>query len=207
MNTLLNTAAPQIGIFPTSFSFAIDKFPTTSFLVQDVSIPSIGFGRSTLNTPFQEVSFPGEKIQYNDLVIEFALDERIQNYIEIYGWMRNLSMTHSRDNYSEMVKRRQEANNYTTKSRLAEETSTAYLVARNQLNKPTFQFTFHDIFPVGISALPFSTTGDNSEVMKCSVTFAYNSFDVGRATDSVVTISDTSTPGLGVDQKFKIYAQ
>lgn len=203
--TLLNTNTPQIGIKPTTFTFVINRFPTTSFLVQDVSIPSVSFGVATFNTPLQDINFPGEKLRYNDLEIEFVLDQNLQNYIEIHSWMRSLSMTGSREPYANLIDRRSKATNHRSGSRLPEESTNAVLTALNANGKTSFQFLFNDIFPIGISALDFSTQGDDMGFMKCRVTFSYNSFDVGLANSSSVSASQNQTIDPGTTDKFKIY--
>jgi hypothetical protein len=203
--TLLNTNAPQIGIKPTTFTFVIDRFPTTTFLIQDVSIPAISFGRATQETPFQDVHYPGEKIRYDDLEVEFVLDQNLQNYIEIHSWMRSLSMTGSREPYAEMIKRRSTTIHHHSGSRLPEETTNAVLTALNANKQTSFQFLFKDVFPIAMSRIDFSTQSDDMEFMKCNVTFSYNSFDVGLANSSAVSVSQNQTINPGTADKFKIY--
>ena len=196
-NNILTAGTPVPGIKPTQFQFAIDRFPNTNFMVQSVDVPDVSFGIAQYPTPLQDLKFPGEKLHFTDLRIEFLLDQYLQNYSELYAWVQGLSLNNSRMDYGNFINVRRQQLGVDTKSRLQEETSTGTLIALDPLGSPSFTFTFHDLFPVRFGSISFDTQSDNSQYLKCEVHFSYNSFDItpGSQINTQSQNSSTATNG------------
>ena len=41
-------------------------------------------------TPLKDVPIPGDKLDYDNLNITFLVDENLENYREIHGWLTGL---------------------------------------------------------------------------------------------------------------------
>ena len=46
-----------------------------------------------------DVNVPGEKMEYEDLVISFMIDEYLKNFIEVFDWMSYLGFPESTNHY------------------------------------------------------------------------------------------------------------
>ena len=77
---------------PLGAKFSIKKLPTVNFFVQGVAIPSMIVGELPVGTPFSaKIQMPGDLVTFGDLVLTFRVDENMDNYLEIYNWMRAIT--------------------------------------------------------------------------------------------------------------------
>src|ERR1700758_4118891 len=82
---------PQLGLKAQRFYFMVPMFPDVTFSVQSANIPSVSLGVAEYANPMQDVQLPGEKVHYQPLQIRLMVDEQLQTYIELYGWMRRFA--------------------------------------------------------------------------------------------------------------------
>ena len=75
---------------PTQFKFSIIKLPKVEYFCTAANIPSITLGSANQSTPFRDIPIPGDKLDYDTLNISFLVDENLENYREIHGWMTGL---------------------------------------------------------------------------------------------------------------------
>ncbi len=47
---------------------------------------------------------PGEKLTYQDLRVDFLVDEKLENYIQLYEWMTSLGFPENFDQFSRLQK-------------------------------------------------------------------------------------------------------
>ena len=83
---------------PTGFKFIMDKAPKVSFFGNQVNIPQMTLGVAEQPTYLRDIPLPGDKIQFEDFSIRFLVDENLDNYMEIFNWMRALGVP---DNFKE----------------------------------------------------------------------------------------------------------
>ena len=88
------STAPKTTNFlsPLGAKFTIKKLPTVNFFVQRVAIPSLTVGEFPIGTPFSaKLQMPGDLVTFGDLVITFRVDENMDNYIEIFNWIKSFT--------------------------------------------------------------------------------------------------------------------
>lgn len=88
---------------PLGFNFSIFKTPGVNFFVQSASIPSLNIGRAEINTPFNTLKYPGDKIDYGDMNITFRVDEELRNYYELYTWLTKITRNEGFTGYNSLV--------------------------------------------------------------------------------------------------------
>lgn len=101
----------------------------------------------------------GSHIQYENLEVEFLVDENLRNYIKLYKWMRDNSKRGIDEN--------------------------VYISVHFIGNDKKFQgieVEFYEAFPIALSQLDLDTDGNDTDVL-CSATFAYTIFDFIGQTD------------------------
>ena len=72
---------------PTQFKFQITKLPKVEYFTTACNIPGISLNATVQPTPLADIPLPGDTIIFNDLEITFLVDENLENYREIHGWM------------------------------------------------------------------------------------------------------------------------
>ena len=80
---------------PTQFRFGIHQLPKVEFFVTAVNLPGISLGTATLATPYKDIPMPGEKLDYDNLTLDFLVDEYLENYISLHNWMTGLGFPES----------------------------------------------------------------------------------------------------------------
>jgi hypothetical protein len=146
------------GLLPTSYKFALARIPHASFFCQSINLPGIRIEKGIQGSPFHDIDIPAGKPTYGDLRINFILDEKMKNWMEITNWMQSLLPTTSlgpdvvlpHDRFSDA----------------------SLIVTTNQSNAQIL-FRFTDTFPIEIGDINFTSTETTVDPITCEVTFAY----------------------------------
>jgi hypothetical protein len=157
---------------PLGGNFSIKKIPTVNFFVQQVSIPSITMGETPIPTPFTKLQFPGDQAVFGDLVIAFRVDENLDNYMELYSWMRSMLRV---DEFGDATAWANEVSNPMSDDRVF---SDASLIINNSAMNPNKEVKFIDCFPNSLSDVPFMTTMSDVDYVECTCTFKYRKFEI-----------------------------
>ena len=51
------------------------------------NLPGITLSEAIQNTPFKDISMPGNKLEYEDLSVTFIVDEYLENYTSMHEWL------------------------------------------------------------------------------------------------------------------------
>ena len=159
---------------PLGAKFSIKKLPTVNFFIQSVSIPSISVGEIPVGTPFSaKIQMPGDLVMFGDLVLTFRVDENMENYLEVYNWIRSITRI---DNFTD------DGTGWTGEAggSMGDDKvfSDATLTILNSAMNSNKEVLFTDVYPTGLMDLPFSTTLSDVDYVECTATFKYRKFDI-----------------------------
>ena len=156
---------------PVGFKFIMSRTPNVDYFCQSASIPEVSIGVREVSTPVKDYTVPGDKMTFGDLNLTFLINENMDNYYEIYKWMKGLSNPKEEEeffNYLAGVKKevgRQEPfRKATTDARL--------LVLDSNFNTITTT-VFMDVFPISLSGVRFSADPTDIDYVTADVTFQY----------------------------------
>ena len=76
---------------PLTFDFRIDRLTEFNFFVQKLTIPSLNIAPVTSGTPFVNIPYPGDHMNFGELSVEFKVDEGMRNWFEIFSWMQGIA--------------------------------------------------------------------------------------------------------------------
>ena len=88
---------------PTQFKFQITKLPNVEYFCTAVNIPGISIPSPAQPTPLADIPLPGDTISFEDLSVTFLVDENLENYREIHGWMYGIGFPISRTQFGALV--------------------------------------------------------------------------------------------------------
>lgn len=108
----------------------------------------------------------GDHVQYDNLELEFIVDENLLNYLKLYSWMR--------DNAKRGVEEYQ---------------SIFVHLVGNDKRFQGVEVEFYEAFPISISSLDLDTDGRDTDV-HCTATFAFTGFDFVGQTDRDADLVD-----------------
>ena len=148
-------------LLPTYYQFSISRLPGVNYFCQTASLPSLTLSQVQFPTRFSTIQSPS-KLTFDELTITFVVDEGINNWMEIYKWMRSTTNVDSFDEYR--------PDN--------EQSATANLLILNSSKHPKINVTFNSLYPITLSALDFTSTGMDPEPLQATCSFSYRTYDI-----------------------------
>jgi hypothetical protein len=124
----------------------------------------------------KDIDTPGDKIVFEDFSLRFLVDENLENYMEIYNWIRGLG-------YPESL---QEIYDFQTSNPVFQQPdksqmnlySDGTLQVLTSKENPNFKVTFKDMWPYSLSTLQFDATSEDIQYFTADVTFKYTIYNI-----------------------------
>ena len=176
---------------PVQFRFKILKIPNVEFFVQSVNIPGITLGEATQTTPLKDIPIPGDKLDYDNLTIQFLVDENLENYREIHGWLTGLGFPKDHEQFRNLQNAGSDRFPTTKNVGINKELgkvskavqddgglySDATLFVLSSKNNAALEVRFRDIYPISLSGLDYNQQETDIQYLTASVTFAYKIYE------------------------------
>ena len=169
---------------PTQFKFNIIKLPKVEYFCTEVNIPSLQMTNATQVTPLRDIPLPGTKLDFGDLVLTFMIDEKLENYEEIFGWLRGLGFPEDHSDYANLLSSGRDRFPTQGKDRVNPNAgregsaapqggilSDATLTILSAKNNPIKEVRFKDIFPVSLTGVSYSQQASDVQYLTSSVSF------------------------------------
>jgi len=147
------------------FKLEISRAPILTYFCQSVNLPSLTIPPLEVPVPQFGVPIrtPVGRYSYENMSVSFLVDEKMENWLEVYNWMMSLSTpddvpgtyTSHKDNFSD-----------------------ATLTIMNGSYKPIKRVTIKDMFPVGVSGIQFSSVIVDTEPVIATATFAFTDYEI-----------------------------
>ena len=190
---------------PTQFKFQLTKLPKVEYFTTACNIPGISLNATVQPTPLADIPLPGDTISFSDLEITFLVDENLENYREIHGWMYGIGFPKSRTQFGSLVEAGKDRFPTTGKDSLVTDAgkvkygakplgpifSDATLNVLTSKNRANIEVRFSDVFPQSLSGLNFNQQADDVSYLTASVTFKYKIYEF--ALKSAGTTTNTVT--------------
>ena len=162
---------------PVVFKFILSRYPRVDFFCTKAGIPGVSLGVAIQPTYLKDIPIPGDKLEYEDLVLDFLVDEDLVNYIEVYNWLIGLGYPENVSQFNEW-----RATNTTDPSTDGKDLRNIYSDATLQVLNSNFQpqanIKFRDIFPTSLTGLSFDTTKKDYDYFTARVTFKYTIYNI-----------------------------
>ena len=190
---------------PTQFKFTITKLPKVEYFCTAANVPGISIPSPAQPTPLADIPLPGDTISFEDLSVTFMVDENLENYREIHGWMYGIGFPISRTQFGALVDAGKDR--FPTDGRDSLKTdpgkvkygakplgpifSDATLNVLTSKNNANIEVRFSDVFPTALTGLDFNQQADDVSYLSATVTFKYKVYEF--ATKSASRTSNTVT--------------
>ena len=187
---------------PTQFKFNVIKLPKVEYFCTSVNIPGISINYVEQQTPLKDIPHPGEKLKYNDLQMSFIVDENLENYQEIHGWLVGLGFPDDHSDYNTLIEAGKDRFP-TSKSNVSNELgkirypapsqgaalSDATLMVLTNKNNPVVEVRFKDIFPISLINLEYNQQATDINYLTAQVTFKYSIYNFASINKKEVTVT------------------
>ena len=192
INSISRQPTQQAYASPSQFKFSIAKLPKVEFFCTEVNIPGISLGNATQLTTLRDIPLPGTKLEFGDLSLTFLVDEKFDNFEEIYTWLRSLGFPADHTEYANLVEAGRDrfptqgkelsgvskfAGREGTAVNVGATLSDATLSILSAKNNVIKEVRFTDIFPTGLSGVGFSTQATDVQYLTSTVNFKYTLYD------------------------------
>ena len=177
---------------PTQFKFGIHQLPKVEFFTTTATVPAITLSDVVIPTPFKSIPMQGDQLTFDNLTINFIVDEFLENYLSLHEWMTGIGFPKNRKQFSEF---RTNVSNTPSAARSSSSTSSdigdvqqaspnnalfsdATLTILSNKNNPIVNVLFRDLYPVALSALEYDQGATDVEYLTASVDFAYQIYEI-----------------------------
>ena len=176
---------------PTQFRFSIIKLPKVEYFATAANIPGITLGQANQPTPLKDIPIPGDKLEYDNLNITFLVDENLENYREIHGWLTGLGFPKDNEQFRNLQNAGSDRFPTTKNTGLNKELgqirkavqddgglySDATLFVLTSKNNANLEVRFRDLYPVSLSGLDYNQQETDIQYLTANVTFAYRIYE------------------------------
>jgi hypothetical protein len=172
---------------PTQFRFGINQLPKVEFFTVGANLPGITGSPGTLSTPFKDIPILGDKLEYENLSINFIVDEYLENYKSLHDWLTGIGFPSNRDEFREYrdITSNSPAGGTAPAADIVGGStpdkalySDAFLMILSNKNNPIVEVVFENIFPISLSGLDFTQTSTDVEYISASAEFAYQIYEI-----------------------------
>ena len=189
---------------PTQFKFSILKLPKVEYFCTSVNVPGINLGDATQATSLKNIPLPGDKLTYEPLQMTFLVDENLENFQEIHGWLVGLGFPRDHNEFQNLLTAGTDRfpSRNTSKSTepgkvkyAAADTggtfSDATLSVLSSKNNVQTEVRFRDVYPTGLTGLQYNQQAGDIDYLTATVSFSYLIYDFATkgATRTSVTTS------------------
>lgn len=153
---------------PLEFVVTVKRLPHVQFFTQRATIPSVNLQPIEKPTPFKALFEPGDSIVYSDLNLSFIVDEQMNNYIEVFNWLKGLSFPESFNQYKNLQESEEGIK------------SDISIVVKNSHKNPSLLINYYSCFPTSLSEIQLDTTQSDVVYPEATVVFQYNYFTIEK---------------------------
>ena len=174
---------------PTQFKFNINQLPKVEFFTTAANVPGISSSDVLMETPFKQIPMMGTNLTYENLSINFLVDEYLENYRSLHDWLIAIGFPKSREQFSTF--RADTSNTPISTQGTSQDIgdvksstsargmfSDATLTILSNKNNPIVEVRFQDIYPLNIGALEFNQNATDVEYLTVSTEFAYKIYEI-----------------------------
>jgi hypothetical protein len=150
-------------LYQTFYKFQMRRLPKVNYFMQKVSLPDFASGGPIEQpTRFVPVKHPSKNVSFDNLTIEFLVDENLENWRELYDWMRTIYLVDDYKNFES------ETSTHFT------EGSILLLNSAMNVNK---EIRFHNLLPISLSGIDFDSTDTDLSPRIATATFAFDFYE------------------------------
>ena len=174
---------------PTQFKFNIVQLPKVEFFTTTANLPGISLTGAEQATPFKDIPIMGDKLNFDNLTVNFIVDEFLENYISLHEWMIGIGFPKTRNQFSQFRASTTVTPTATRGSSqdIGEIGATtphrgmygdATLTLLTNKNNPIVEVRFRDLYPISLSSLDYSQAETDVEYLTASVEFEYTIYEI-----------------------------
>ena len=170
----------------------------------DNSIPGIELSSGNIQgTMLKDIPLPGNKLTYEPLQMRFIVDENLENFQEIHGWLVGLGYPRDHTEFQNLLAsgtdrfpgkgtavKTEPGKDRNATADTGGTFSDATLTVLTSKNNAQLEIRFRDVYPTGLTGLQYDQQAADVDYLTATVSFNYLVYDfasVGSSTTTVTT--------------------
>jgi hypothetical protein len=159
---------------PALFKLIFNRFPNVEFWSYSVNVPGVTLGEVIQPTPLLDLKIPGDKLTYDQLILNFIVQENLANYIEIYNWLFSIGHPEDLSSYRRVAK---ENPSRSIRSNIYSDAT--LMILTNKYN-PVVKVNFIDVYPTALSPLTYDSSITDVTPITTDATFNYSYYKLEK---------------------------
>lgn len=152
---------------PFGYKMVLKRAPGVSFFLTNVVLPSITSTPAMMPTPFKNLPFTPDKLEFSHVTFDFKVDEFLYNYLEIYDWLKEMAFPESYDQHKKGLE-----------SGLMYSDMSIFILDSSM--QPRIECIFENAFPITLSEMNLTSQDDDVNFISCQTEFKYSKYSVSR---------------------------
>lgn len=150
------------SLLDNRFLFQIDKLKQVNFNTISCNIPGLSIGEILRSTPLVDIKEPGDKLNFEPLVIRYKVDGDLENFLILQRWIRGLGFSEGHHEHQNLNVKKLDA-------------SISIPLADNCGEK--LRIHFKDCYPMALEGLDFDSSSEGIQ-LQSTATFSYSTYDI-----------------------------
>jgi len=173
MTAIENIPENKNFLSPLNFKLVLKRAPHMNFFLQEVILPQISINPTPVYSNILiNIPIHGEHVTFSPLSLKFKVDEDLQNYLEIFNWIKALG-DYGRDGDYEALQNAPPGSGKGLYSDIS-------LIVLSSTKMPNYDIAFIDAFPTTLSAMTFNTTNTDVKYLEARVEFRYTIYTITK---------------------------
>lgn len=156
---------------PLEFLVTVKRLPNVEFYTQRASIPGISASPVAVPTPFNRMYETPDELTYNNFDFSFIIDEEMNNYLEVFNWMTNLTFPKDFSQFKNLKESRDGL------------ISDISILVLNSSKNSSIKIDFKNCFPVSLSEVVLDTTQSDLIYPEATVSFQYDYYEIQKVSN------------------------
>lgn len=137
-------------------TFQLQGFPAFEASVTSFQLPAVSLSEVDVPTRFNRGKEAGTEVEFDQLSIEFLVNEDLSNWLEMFNWLISLGFPKDHAQYRGNDNRHSDGS----------------LIVYSSHNNPELKFKFYELFPTNLSGIEFTEEDSDTLYRKATVTFS-----------------------------------
>lgn len=151
---------------PLEFLVTVKRLPNIEFFTQRTQIPGVSAQPVEKPNPFNRMFETPDKLTYNNFDFSFIIDEKMNNYLEVYNWIKGITFPQNFEQFKEI--------NESKEGRFSD----ISIIVLNSSKNPSIEITFKNCFPIALSDVSLDTTQTDVIYPEATATFQYDYYEI-----------------------------
>jgi len=159
----------------SQFRITFPNYPKVTYFCTSITIPGISLTAVDRPTSLANIPMVGDTVTYENFDMTFIVDEKLENYREIYDWMINIGFPEEHSQFRYQQRRTPTGGPKRIGDReLYDDIMVTVLSSKNN---PVVRLRLYEAWPVQLGGLEYTQTGTDTEYLTCDVSWAYMYYD------------------------------